>query len=569
MKNFNLLLLCLLSLLAPGIYAQTFTGIDIWSGTGGSNPTGMTEFNGKIYFAATGDTTYGNELWVSDGTQAGTTLLKDIWPGPGGSFSSYFYVANGLLFFYADDSVHGYEPWVTDGTAAGTHIVADIWAGPGSSSYDRPLFTSFNGKLYFAADDSIHGEELWVSDGTTAGTSLVKDIWPGAGNAGLWGSGGAPTTGASFGFFFTVFNSKFYFEADDSIHGAELWASDGTTAGTNMVADIWPGPGSGEPYCITVLNNQLIMSAYDSLHGDELWISDGSTQAGTTLVKDIWAGPSGSDVSDYSGFTIFNGNVYFSAKDSLHGYEMWVSDGTTAGTSLVKDIWAGPGGSFAGFWGFIPYNDAMYFFASDTVNGSQLWTSDGTTAGTTLFKMMTTYPYYAQPYSDYHYFDIYNDKIIFVAQEDSTNLYQLYTSDGTVAGTKILSPAIAPNTNPLGAQEIFATAGGNLFFNANYNSIGDELWVYNTPTTGITAISGSTAISAWPNPFSTSVTISGLQGGQYCLQVLDMTGREYYSTQINDPAQSTSVAMPDLAAGVYLMRISGQGISQAFKLVRN
>lgn len=574
MKKIFFSIFSFILLLTHGVYAQNFTGIDIWPGTGSSNPIQIASFNGKVYFSATGDTTTtGTELWVSDGTQAGTMLLKDIWPGRGSSYPGGFTAVGSQLFFFANDSVHGEELWITDGTGAGTHMVADIWSGPGSGlAYFTPCFTSFNGKLYFGADDSIHGEELWVSDGTQAGTSMIKDIWPGPGSASLWGSA-LGTDGHEFVNHFNEFNGKLYFSADDSIHGSELWTSDGTTAGTMLVADIWPGTGSGAPYCIFTLNGQMIMGANgDSISGYELWISDG-TSAGTSLLKNIAPNSVGNnyygaDVADYSGFTSFNGKAYFSAFTPANGYEMWATDGTSAGTTMIADILPGPTSSYAGYWGFASLNGGLYFIANDSVHGSEFWKSDGTTAGTSMLKNITSYPYFPGIY-DEHFFTIYNDRLMFRASIDSTNSDQLFSSDGTAAGTMVVAPAIAPNNDPLANYSNFAIANGSFFFGANFNSIGDELWVYTTPS-GITPIGGEQLISAYPNPFNSAVTISGLESsGQYTLQVVDMTGREFYNTTIANPSQNISVTMPDLPTGVYLMRISGQGASQTFKLVKN
>lgn len=80
----------------------------------------------------------------------------------------------------ANDGTNGTELWKTDGTAAGTVLVKNInTTAPGSSS-SPSRFTEFNGATYFSADDSVNGIELWKSDGSAAGTQLLKDICPGA-----------------------------------------------------------------------------------------------------------------------------------------------------------------------------------------------------------------------------------------------------------------------------------------------------------------------------------------------------------------------------------------------------
>jgi ELWxxDGT repeat protein len=435
----------------------------------GSNPTNMVAIGSINYFEAD-DGIHGQELWRSDGTAAGTTLVQDIWPGNSNGYPIKLTNVNGTLFFTARDGVHGFELWKSDGTAAGTTIVKDIL--PGNSGGYPYFLTNVNGTLFFTVDDGTHGNELWKSDATAAGTTLVKDIRPG-------NISSSPIT-------LTNVNGTLFFIASDGTHGYELWKSDGTTAGTTLVKDINPSSNlEVEHFNLTNVNGTLFFGANDGTHGNELWKSDG-TAAGTTLVKDIFPGGH----TDYWGnyglnssyprnLTNVNGTLFFTADDT-NGAELWKSDGTAAGTTLVKDIYPGSGWFYKNYqWEYLPnsadpssltnVNGTLFFRASDGEHGSELWKSDGTAAGTALVKDIQPGVSNAYP----SWLRTVNGKLYF-RSGDFPKGFELWTSDGTVAGTVRVGDINPGRTSSYIAW--LTNVNGTLFFTADDGTHGREVW---------------------------------------------------------------------------------------------
>lgn len=129
----------------------------------------------RVFFSATDGAT-GTEVWVSDGTFAGTTVTLDINPGAAGSSPSNFVGIGNRLFFSAAIPATGREPWCSDGTPAGTVMLGDL--NPGGDSFPA-FFVGLNGMVLFSAFTPAQGTELWRTDGTPAGTSLFVEIRPG------------------------------------------------------------------------------------------------------------------------------------------------------------------------------------------------------------------------------------------------------------------------------------------------------------------------------------------------------------------------------------------------------
>lgn len=364
----------------------------------GSNPTEPTTFGNAVYFAAN-DPVNGTELWRTDGTESGTTLVKDIASGSGSSNPSQFTVAGNLLYFRSGNQI-----WRTDGTPSGTQFLS-------GGSFNQHSFTPAGGMLYYVASDGS-GEELWRSDGTPAGTQRVADINPGSGSSRI----NALTP---------LSDTKLYFVANDGSHGDELYVHDIASNATSLVTDLMPGSASSGPWLLTAVGTDLFFRASNGSNGWELWVTDGSA-GGTRLVKDIRPG---NDESWVSSLVNVGGTLYFTASDGVTGIELWRSNGTAAGTSLVADIHPGPHGSSPD--NLFAYNGILYFTANDGVHGHELWRSDGTPQGTYLLNELRPGPGGSTPRA----LQAVDGRMFFVAFDGGSERW--WFTNGSAASTAI------------------------------------------------------------------------------------------------------------------------------------
>ncbi len=273
--------------------------------------------DGVMFFAGS-CSTYGEELFITDGTSAGTHIVKDIVQYPGSSSPQLLaFFRDGRLLFSAYEAATGRELYTSDGTETGTRMIADLALNTGNVDVVETLVTDQG--IYLVMDDSFVGYKLWFTDGTAAGTKMVAMI------------NSAPSPWPES---LTSYKGNVYFAFDDGIHGRELWVSNGTQAGTTRVSDIGPGSASGVAGNLVSTPDNLYFVGDDGQHGQELWMSDG-TAAGSVMVKDIAPGTPSSGLSELFGL---GNRVQFSADDGLHGQELWVSDGTANGTRIISNL---------------------------------------------------------------------------------------------------------------------------------------------------------------------------------------------------------------------------------------
>ncbi|MEA2560134.1 MAG: hypothetical protein QOH06_1638 [Acidobacteriota bacterium] len=448
----------------------------------------------------------GEELWMSDGTPAGTELLKRIDQSDASGLEPETEEADtlfpafpakadlaGTLLFAADDGSAGRELWSSDGTEAGTSLLEDL--NPSGSGNPREL-TPFDGKVFFTGNTA-----LWSSDGTGAGTAelappayIASQPTP-AGNrlfytstgfgGDLWKLDAGAPEATRLAFFNTIdlrqltaLGSNLFFTGPS---GGELWRSDGTEAGTAQFTDINP-MGPSAPGSLVVRGSSLYFSAYDGSTGRELWKSDG-TPAGTIQVKDIVPGAGSSNPRSM----VAAGNlVYFVADDGSSGTELWRSDGTAAGTFRVKDIRPGPESSF--IQGLTAFGDIVLFAADDGVNGQEPWMSYGFLDAAFMVKDIRPGAGSSFPGA----FRVVGHTVLFAA-DDGVHGLEPWRTDGFAAGTFLVHD-VFPGPGP-SSPTGFLLSGDYLYFTANDGAHGFELWALDRAALGSTLAATKRVVS--------------------------------------------------------------------------
>ena len=302
--------------------------------------------NGLIYFVGNGGSPSFQEPWVSDGTAAGTHLLKDINPN-GNSlspFSTNFTPVGSLTFFTAKEPTHGSELWVTDGTTSGTMLVQDM--NPGTSDSDPSNFIAAGSRLVFTAN----GGHLYGSDGTDPGTVALP----------VNNSAPAPLPRNGPSNLFQLDAGTVTFFGSDASHPFGLFRTNGTAAGTSFIAAI-----NNDGYKPALLNGFEYVYGSDGVQSG-LFRTDG-TAGGTSFVA---------ATGSFYNATVSNGRIFFTGSDA-QGSELWVTDGTAPGTGRVTDIVPGSGSSSPSL--LSAYGNGVIFTATEPVHGTEVYFSDGTT----------------------------------------------------------------------------------------------------------------------------------------------------------------------------------------------
>lgn len=393
----------------------------------------------------------GREPWITDGTTAGTTIIKDIYAGIPDSLNIYYPVQIGdTLYFLANDGIHGKELWKSDGTTAGTSMVKDITVGSMSTSINS--MAKVGSLLYFAVSSS----QLWISDGTEAGTIKIGSL-----SLGLLGS-------------ITDVNGRAFFTGKGQYSGYEVFTSNGIgiQAATDIELPINGSWGDSDPANLISYKNQLFFTAETTDPDDRLntlthlWVTGGSDTLSISIGKssglkmvvsggvlyyryydenydeklrltdgvfpfDIYNGLFNDTYTSPSRLTDVDGTLFL-VVDTVNSGSILakVSSGYVV---LVKDLIVGDASNGYPFIKrLFAIGNRLYFTANTPGFGTELWTSDGTSSGTQMVKDINPGDASSSP----RRFVELNGNLLFEATQAGITKY--WKTDGTEAGTSVI-----------------------------------------------------------------------------------------------------------------------------------
>ncbi|MCD2259228.1 ELWxxDGT repeat protein [Psychroserpens luteolus] len=516
---------------------------------------------------------------------AQVSIVKDINPGPIDGVSDQFISYNNKILFSANDAINGFELWMSDGSNANTQLVNDIFIGANGSNPTDFHVRAADNKVYFTATSQFSSstnprKRLLTTQGTTntltdISTSPNTDSFAydylEVNNNYMLAVVNHPVTTTATAFFFPAttgtqyldvfsnlgitelsdgifYNGSAFYRSITTNFGTELCKSTIPTSGPpiNEVIDINSGSSSSFPGDMTEFNGLLYFSA-NSASGRELWRTDG-TQAGTQMIIDLYPGTTGSNPTN---LTVYNNALYFTANNPSLGIEIFKMNLAENVTSL-RNI--NPGSANSSPFGLTVYNGNLYFAADDGTNGVELWQSGGFPSNTILLKNINT-TNESTPQGFVEYFG----ELYFNA-DDGVNGRELWKTDGTNAGTVLVSDI---NTGALDSDPLNLTvAGDNLFFSATTSATGRELFRYIEPSLSNVDVEIQN-FTIYPNPTSKYFSVDTNQTINNIL-VYDIQGK-----MIKSFSESKDIYnIEDLTNGLYFVRIKSNKSEYVVKLLK-
>jgi hypothetical protein len=468
----------------------------------------FTVFGNDLFFKGT-DASYHYNLWVTDGTTAGTSeLLVNGEYAYGLLYGvddpDFSVLGNEVLFAGVDADGH-IGLWVTNGTGTETVELNAVGASSGGVLQDAnlysPDFTVLGNEALFVGTDASGATGLWITNGTTAGTSEITVV----GTSSSWVT--APD--------FTVLGNDAIFAATNSSGIRGLWETNGTSPGTTEL-NVTGAYGSGlffdnlQPD-FAVLGGKLLFEGYDANGHAAPWVTDG-TAAGTSELSVAGGYSANTIASQGPHFTVFGNEAVFLALNASDVATVGVTDGTAAGSSALTVGNAYAGGLFD--WSttanpeFTALGNQVLFEGEDASGNLGLWVTNGTAFGTSeITGIANAYPgglFASGANPDF----TTNGNVVLFDGYDSSGHLQLWETNGTAAGTTEVVPAGADPTGlnpsnfaflPVSYQPATADFTGNGISDILWQNTGGQsaAWLMNGTTPTSEALVGGNPGPSW------------------------------------------------------------------------
>ncbi len=336
----------------------------------GVTPSGLdrwVEVNGVSYFLL-GGRLGPLELWKTDGTPAGTRLVRALDENSGAAAGGLAATADGRLVLAAYASLswdeHEIQFWRSDGTAAGTHLGRTL--STFSTGFSFPMFGhSDAGVLLWMEGETYSSSELWFSDGSESGTARLAEFH--ALNSWTDSSGGFKVDGRSVYFIATSNGQR------------SIWRSDLTPETTRPIVNVTGWYAATRT--LVVLDDRLLVLRCSDWGGTgcELWRTPKTEGAG-----EPFSGGCGSELCDpidaYGSMSKIGGRFLFLTSTAQQA-SLWASDGSDAPATELARLCEGEDCASQCFQRLESADDYIFTTSRDCEPPFDLWVSDGSPEG--------------------------------------------------------------------------------------------------------------------------------------------------------------------------------------------
>ncbi|WET03702.1 T9SS type A sorting domain-containing protein [Flavobacterium sp. YJ01] len=496
-----------------------------------STPSTFKIFNDKIIFYGNQEDT-GRELWLSDGTNSTTKILKDIYPGTEQSVKSGSAILNNKFYFMARDESSEGEIWETDGTDSGTKKITNFINGRTFK------LTTVGDRIFFLVRLDTNKFQIWKTDGTTSGTVFIKEISDYWNNSTYEGN-------CNNTFIFTI--------QPASTMNSRVWRSDGTADGTYPITQQMDGNGSdsggtaGFTQYIVHNNKLYFVTRYF------LYETDGTLE-NTKNIGNVWNAQN--NIVNHSNVIEANNELYFMFYSSdLNKLSIWKFDNVAKNLS---EIYVNSSNKYFTPSNFSKTDDSLLFFGSNTSGNTSLLSLNLNDYSVTDLKELANNDL-QRP--DFFFVSIYDIATIYKIRQDeyfiSSGVNDKFLRKGWIFN-KTLNRAENINTLDNITQAIVFK--DNLYYGKD-----SKFWKYSNDLS--TPIFGNKSpLVFFPNPSINFINIKAENNNQVeSVQVFDLNGR--LVTNTSDFAND-KIDVSKLSPGTYVLKAKVDGREVSKKIIK-